>query len=298
MDHLYCHKNKSLNHLRKCRPRVESPLSYTCKYYDEPCQLINTDNGCFTFNAEGNFTQQGDGSPVQLDFYAPNATTETALLLFVNHFDEPFTRIHELSYYEERPGIYWLDVVKEVFTRLPAPYPNKCHSPKAGTNYSTTRYNRLNCYNSCVLQRMFDDCGAIIDFSSKDAEHMIGDIHNYSEKANKECLHEHLNRAIQLPPKGCSCPYPCFDITYNSKTSRAGDSQDHWKFNLKHEQRRVIYITELPLKTVPEALSNLGGIKSLLLGTSVLSFVELVLFVGMVVVEAVQKLCTIFRQKL
>ena len=70
-----------------------------------------------------------------------------------------------------------------------------------------------------------------------------------------------------------------------------------WDFYLTYKQRRVTHITEKPLLNIHEALANLGGIKSLLVGTSVLSIVEVIVFVGVVIANSIRQLKNIFRKR-
>ena len=266
--------------------------------------MTQLDNGCFVFNLEGNLKQKGDGESTLLTYTTSDDDDgyETNwLLLFIANFDEPKTRLIEQAQHAQGPGVYNIFLEKEVFNRLPAPYPSKCSVNGIGSdNLMETKYNRRNCRESCAIRNMFNKCGTVVDaFQQYFANDTLMTSTIASEEDTRQCLSESLENMMFSPPLGCKCPYPCSDVIYKHSMQKhyGEDDVKAWDFYLHYKQRRVTYITEKPLMSITEALANLGGIKSLLVGTSILSFVEVIIFIGMRVARSIKQIKNVLRKK-
>ena len=305
MDHLHCYKNESIDE-DPCTPLVDSPLIVNCTHYKETCNITRLHNGCVVFNSDGSLKQKGDGESAHLslrvsdDYGTLKEDDNLWLLLFINHFDELNTRINELGQYYHNPGSYTVYLEKEVYNRLPDPYPSNCSVDGADSdNILNIRYSRRGCYESCGIKRMLNKCEAVLDgflhYFDKGAPRTVG---NASRDNTRQCLSETLTNARFEPPMGCKCPYPCSDVIYKHTTQKFESHEaNEWDFYLQYKQRRVTHITETPLMNIAQALANLGGIKGLLIGTSVLSIVEVIVFVGIMISSSIRQFKNFFRKR-
>ena len=301
---LYCYKKKALGTRYSCEYISNSTLEGTCQYYSKKCNLIKLRNGCFVFNSGGNLTQKGDGDAVELQFKDTSLNDNVIhsymnkskgnllqLLVFIHNFDEPQSHIMELSKSMYPFGFYNIQLQKEVTKRQPPPYISNCSENGAGTeNLLKQRYTRRNCYDSCRVRRLYSKCGAVLDhmenFNTSDMSSNVGE---KSESELRECLdeHWHLDQHVDLPPKGCDCPYPCNDIIYKQQVQKVIDSKNNWHFFVRYSERSITHITQTPLYTIPNALSNLGGFMGLLAGLSVLSLAEIIFFLSICLTRAI-----------
>ena len=165
-DHLHCYKNESIDE-GPCIQVVESPLIVDCYHYKKTCNITRLHNGCVVFNSNGTLRQKGDGESAQISISVTDDYDEDDklwLLLFINHFDELNTRINELDQYYHNPGLYNIYLEKEVYNRLPHPYPSNCSVDGADSdNLLKMRYSRRSCYESCGIKRMLNKCGGVVD---------------------------------------------------------------------------------------------------------------------------------------
>ena len=280
-----CYKNESIIDNVPCRPITDTLISVNCSHYQETCNVTQLDNGCVVFNSDGSLQQKGDGGSTHIVVSMPENATDW-LLIFVTNSYEPNKRINEVEQYMQKPGTYTIHLEKEVFERLPHPYPSNCSIDGAGSdNLLNMRYSRRNCYESCGVSSMVNKCGAVVDaFQDYFGNGTLMTPGNASANFTRQCLFESLLDVIYLPQIGCRCPYPCSDTSYKHTLQKMFMHETKkWHFFLKYKQRRVTYITEKALISIAQALAYLGGIKSLLVGTSVLSIVEVIIFIGMVI---------------
>ena len=267
-----------------CSSTTKNILEGNCTYYSEKCNFTKLDNGCFVFNPDGKLYQKGEGTAANLRFR--DNTIVPLLMIFVTYKDEPRTSIMELKHHEYLSGQYNLNLQKEITSRQPAPYISNCTWNGIGSdNTLLNRYTRKNCYTSCMVRRIYDECGDVMDHMRHfiTAE-MSARVKKKNESETRKCLNEQWEKrsAYDLPPVGCNCPYSCHDIVYKYQFEKWEDVDGKsWNLYIRFTERSITYITQEPLYTIPGTLSNLGGFMGLLAGLSLLSLVEILLFVMM-----------------
>ena len=250
--------------------------------------MTRLDNGCFVFNPNGTLYQKGEGDVANIEFW--DNTTEPNLLIFISHKDQPRTSIMELAHHNHMSGLYNLLLQKEITRRQPAPYISNCTWDGLHTdNTLPNRYTRSNCLASCMVRRIFDKCGDVMDHLSHFiTDEMKAKVNKKSESETRECLNEVWIERMDhdLPPVGCNCPYACHDIIYKYQFEKWQDVQDnYWNMYIRFSERSIRYVTQEPLHTIPGTLSNLGGFMGLLAGLSVLSLAEILLFIVVCLVK-------------
>ena len=287
MEDTYCYKKQPLGNAMNCSSTTINILEGNCTYYTEKCNFTQLDNGCLIFNADGTLNQKGEGNAAYLQFR--DNTVEPFLKVFVTHPDEPKTSIMELKHHDYLSGKYNLKLQKEVTKRLPAPHISKCTVNGANSdNTLPNRYTRRNCYSSCMVRRIFEECEDVMDHMSHYiTDEMKARVTTKNESKIRDCLDKVWKdrRAHDLPPVGCNCPYACDDILYKYQFEKWEDlktfKDNTWDLYIRFTERSITYITQEPLHTIPDVLSNLGGFMGLLAGLSVLSLAEILLFVVM-----------------
>ena len=293
LQKLYCYKSKAIT-LGGEKPcdAIEPILSATATYYSKNISMALKDDGCLVFNEHGNLTQQGNAASTHIFATVPDSflpKEHGSLMVIVQSNDEPHFRFMEQGRYLHGPGLYGIILNKVFMQRLEPPYPNQCSKDGEGTdNLIDSRYTQNNCLQSCLLRRMFSECGAVPDTMRQHVGSKLNVTNtNLTESQTSECLYRTLQAAFLLPPRNCNCPYACYDVLYNPLTQKYDDRVRQWNFTIAYQSLTVTEVKEEPLNTETSVLSSFGGFIGLLLGASVLSIVEIILVVILVPVRAV-----------
>ena len=182
-------------------------------------------------------------------------------------------------------------------TKLPKPY-SKCEieegstSLKSGLDFLENfvslgfNYSQQVCADFCVQEVIANKCNCT------DIE-MISFTDNVEKCYNRtqiECLDEIFFDADNLEVRNCveKCPLECSEQWYDSyfsfskivsKNQLEADATYHSqvKLNIYYESLSFTIITESPTYTLLILLSNIGGVMSLFLGLSLISFFEIIL---------------------
>ena len=80
--------------------------------------------------------------------------------------------------------------------------------------------------------------------------------------------------------EGCNCPLACKEVDFKPMFFRSFDS-NMWKFEVSYKSPQNITITEEQLYTSKNLFADVGAILGLLSGVSVVSIVEIVVFIGL-----------------
>ncbi|XP_055951455.1 degenerin mec-10-like [Argiope bruennichi] len=114
------------------------------------------------------------------------------------------------------PGFEVLASLKQTINiRLPKPYQDHCVTYDSETKGFAK--NKKECIRACIQAKSYETCGCV-DQSLGVMNHLKQcDFRNVSESC---CLDEVLD-SMSHHGTVCSCPLPCFSVTYNEKISKS-----------------------------------------------------------------------------
>ncbi|KAE9416027.1 hypothetical protein Angca_008566, partial [Angiostrongylus cantonensis] len=161
-----------------------------------------------------------------------------------------------------------------------------------GISLVSERFNRDGCYRNCYQKRIINRCGcADPRFPTPSSRTQICDIRN---EYTRSCLS--LESAKMTKRKSCRCMHPCKQDVYTTTYSAAKwpsesnriecDSKDCNSYYSEHAAMLEIYYEQMSYEILRESesysivnlVSDVGGQMGLWLGASVLTAIEIVIF--------------------
>ena len=240
-------------------------------------------NECILWNAVGEKTLRHPNLPVvikielkegqQLHIYQiavgdPDMLRNLTAPLFTTHF-------HSVNCLKD------VSLEKTVYKRLPS---SNCSNGEGIENYFSNIYSKEACIQSCFLRKMSRKCGAVIDSWKK-----------YTRLLKVEKKVQLNNKTLTLTcvsrvygemlsgnlPINCKCPERCDEIKYDEEfiyPSLQNIRCPDIKFDLRYRTHEFKYIEEVVAYTLSNLAADIGSIVGSLAGISVLSVVEIVVF--------------------
>ena len=187
-----------------------------------------------------------------------------------------------------------------VTKRLPSPYVSQCTEGEGFENFFGANYDQESCFQSCFMREMFDRCGTVVDrwkpFMTAD---MLQGTKNMKTRDTQVCLAGILKKYLHLEiPKKCYCPVSCCETEYEYSSNslyemyrRHADYSNIKRVHIRHVNKRVTHVEEFPAYTVYELLSNLSGIVGVLMGMSIISIIEVFVYIYIVIKNKIRIVC-------
>ena len=253
--------------------------------------MTKLDNGCLVFNPDGKLVQKGDGIAVSIHVHLDSSVNQT-LLFYDHHFDQPHKPTQEMDRYRTNTGNYNVVIQKQVSIRQPSPYVSKCIIDGANSeNLLSHPHTKRNCYDSCLVRRMYSKCGDVLDYLTPYlTPEMKIKRSNEKEEETRMCLYAIWKKHLEwgIPQEGCNCPHPCHEISFKQEPAKFANA-DNWVFYMRYRERSILTFSEVPLYSLSSILSSLGGNMGLMAGLSVLSIAEILIYAVMTIIKAVRE---------
>ena len=181
-----------------------------------------------------------------------------------------------------RPGKYDVTVYdRKVYNRLQAPYPSNCTHGEDLDMAFPGGYSQDKCLSSYIFKQMLLECGTVPD----DWKPLVKPSYKRRESTNwtfsevKNCLLKQIGIYgswwERIP---FACPISCYEETYQVKEMRSGDFSG-WRLDMMYQRRRTTFVREIPTYTMDKLLSEIGGYLGLFVGMSILSIIEIVVYI-------------------
>ena len=289
------------------------------KYFRFPQGFEITPNKepCITLNRNSALVQQAEGEKYGLHMILYN---EGGAALHDVSANEPLTDNREGIYamlHDPKqvvpmgdrivipPGYHThISITKNVFKRLPHPYPSKCKNNRSNRDsiYPGKNTQQM-CFSSCAYKQVYKACPGVIPemkvFMKAPSFPLLADIYNVSFW---KCVE---NSVSQLDYLKCDCPQHCNDETYTTVINRNPWPQ-LWQVpsfmklinDVEGKANRTLPATEIREKLIKltiyysefrenaseeqpfydlfTILSDLGGQMGLFMGASLLSLAEII----------------------
>ena len=113
--------------------------------------------------------------------------------------------------------------------------------------------------------------------------------HSNDDLTLRKCLLQFLEAAIYSPAEECNCPLSCHEIQFNQLFLKTKEEKMNvWQLAFQYRSRKTTIMGEFPLYTPLGLLSDVGGLVGLLVGMSLLSVIELTVYL---VIWMADKMC-------
>ena len=182
------------------------------------------------------------------------------------------------------PGFYNLEIESVTVTnRLHAPYAPNCSDGGHGVNVFGGNYTKQKCYETCLLRAMIRECGGVVDqyrkYMTPSDESLLNSTRvTKTVEEVRECI-----RTLYLHHK-CRCPLPCYEVTYqyrltNNSELILSNAVGDFSFRMIDQNKRITEVTQVPIYTSDDFFADIGSWLGLLAGVSLLSLVEIFVFI-------------------
>ena len=176
------------------------------------------------------------------------------------------------------------------FTRLPYPHPSNCSSGKHGDNILPGPYTDKKCQQTCRIKQLVAKCGAIPEQYLNYAPHLrtlLPRYNNLTDAAVRSCIIKAFGSFAV-----CECRVSCTETLFKTRYTVSKHTIPAFgpmlEFNF--DSKIITNITEIPTYPPEKFITDIGGWLGLFSGTSILSVLEIFLFLPLSVSAACQKL--------
>ena len=227
-----------------------------------------------------------------LSLWILNGTRFPVYDIFLNEPGETFFRANRhQSFIITNGGRYSVSLTKKKYHRLGPPY-SKCGRNGQEKNIFGGLYTVDKCRETCMVRVVNTTCGVLPQIYRKILR-LNGTFSEYRNKSTEfsACLQRVLANSEAVRPCMERCLPPCEEIRYGiQKTYTTLPTKSSLVFmpirfsSLSHEVYR-----QVPATTIISLVSNFGGLVSLMVGSSILSILEVCVYISLLLLAKFNK---------
>ena len=246
---------------------------------------------CLVWNPYGNITSRWQLTQIQFKYFV------IYLTLFFHDPNDFFNLAADDAVYaneKDEAKISFSDI--QYFSRLPSPHPSNCKQGQFDNNLLPLPgpYTENKCKLNCVLKKSIAECGAIPDqylTYAPQLQELLPKQSNRTDDDVARCIQEIFFSPSEEFPE-CHCPVSCTETLFKTKYSVSQHESSHlgplltFSFNSKI----VTNITDIPSYPPEKFITDIGGWLGLFSGMSLLSLLEVTLFVTLSITAGYSKL--------
>lgn len=269
---------------------------------------------CITWNYKGDFHGEYYGHvELKLKFLKPELLKTLAkhpkIVAFLH--DPELTDIDLTKALEIRPTKQRdISFLKTKIVRQPPPYPSGCAEKGSAEAFDILSggYSRHSCVESHKLMTVYKECGDTLDYVrpfipndvkikyQRNSNNNNNNKNSTSILETKRCIRRALARkSVNTMVTIRRCPFPCHEINIQmqsiesdvdgngagtgNKTDAQKQEKEELTYNINLQFQSVDtfrLFQEKPLYSLPQMMSEIGGFLGLVIGASLLSFIELI----------------------
>ena len=209
--------------------------------------------------------------------------------LYINSVGETFFESSEAVYWASE-GFYHVNIERKIITRLGLPYTDCVEgSGPYRLNKFKGNYSVMKCQKGCFWEAVFEKCGQIPAMYKKHMRHpekfanktFVDDVTGQaclSKLENDHALTTKCDDLCQLDP--------CYEEDIKLSLFHNPMKLDHvLQLAFTFQSFLLEIVAEKPQYTWQDLFANFGGCLGLMTGTSILSIIELIIFLGLVFVS-------------
>ena len=289
-QYLNCYKNRNITEADT--PNLCSKHFKLPDVHDHNENLrVDTKRGCVVYNLNGTLVQKGEIKKwLVIDYHDVNSGLPSNMIGIFVYFNDPqmvqnsshsfYLQDLDMTYVEHEmltPGIYEMLLQATEIDKLGPPYNSSCTKQKSINDKYHSRYSYKACMDRCAAMKMKRSCGVVLNWFRD----YVTD--EKQTKANNEtipCLLDVLDRYLSDNNflSDCGCKQPCqqtlYEVTQKQVRQLTPESR-WWRLKIRFKNKMMNSITEYPVYTTQELISQVGGTCGLFLGMSLLSLVEI-----------------------
>ena len=242
---------------------------------------------CMVYNQNGTLRHNG-GLKRGLNFKIEDRNTHLKSIglvgIVVFFSDADITKNSSQAFYAQdfdfhygimNPGGYEFLLEITEIEKLGRPYQSVCTKQKSINDKYQSRYTYEGCMDRCLAQKVKEKCGRVThlfqDFVTE--EKAIYDRNKTIDCFSKEAVVYERNSSYLA---SCECKQPCRQRIYKVSTKQVDWNMTDWHLKIRFKSKMVSVITEHPLYSVEDLISQVGGSCGLFVGMSLLSVVEII----------------------
>ena len=290
LNSYYCYQNKSIyNTKRHCNIEMKKNASHI-EYYPETNEVVSTYVGrdCHAFNVNGTLAVSGKTEYITLEYYYYGWYWSKNIYMILQSPEEFAASkiVGHATYMNSyrRPvggNSYDVFIEKTKISRKQSPFPSKCTNEHVSTNPFSSIYTKKSCQEKCAMDYMYSECKDVVDIWKPYLAKKEEPFENSTEyKSREDCLRKVMDQVRQRIPKNCTCPLSCDEKRLNCEINYVTTPTENGgiKLFLYYKEKMVTSINEVEDYPIEDLLGSLGGILGLCIGMSVISLVELIVY--------------------
>ena len=249
---------------------------------------------CVVLHLSGTKKQRIESEYIKIAAVVPTYEGQTFMSLFLGDVK------NDVVFHSSTPPVIPLhipkariiEIKKKIVTkRLPRPFPSNCTSSSSIENFLSVNYSRESCIQSCFLKEMLENCGTVIDRWKP----LITTQMKNNAKKNinvTACLSHYLLQFLQYEiPEKCDCDIACETVAFESNiiTSIAYSKDNATDISVHFRSMQEISEVEIPEYTFFDYLAEIGGLVGILVGLSVISILEVLVYFVLHIIRCVYR---------
>lgn len=244
--------------------------------------LRRHNHSCFTWNYNGNFSDTY--AHAKLIFNTSLGSGDIVAAVHDHRISE-LELMHRVFLNSEYN--YALNIRKSMIYRLPPPFPSKCTHGRPHDLFPG-KYTRTTCVDSINYMNILKHCGDTIDYVKRQ---LLPDVlRKYKKKNNLtiqdtiNCMRTYSQRTVQSTN---SCPVPCEELELMTmSTFHDSKMKDSYQVDIQlQDVDSYKVITEHQVFTWDMLAGGVGGFLGLMIGASLVSLIEILVYVFLCLVQ-------------
>ena len=181
------------------------------------------------------------------------------------------------------PGEYEITIYgRKVYKRLGTPYPSNCSNGEDIDLVFPGDYTATKCRSSYVFRAMLSKCGSVPDAWKPYVKSTYPSkiLQNVTVPEINRCLSKVFDYNRPFP-----CPVQCEEVTYQAKEMKIADLNSVWNLDIMYALPRTTLVKEIATYPLNKLLSDVGGWLGLFVGLSIISLVEIIVYIARVIAK-------------
>lgn len=245
--------------------------------------LTHFNHSCFTWNYMGNMYDIYSHVDIEFNFVGPSYISNVPIIIALPHDHE----IHEIDATKkidlEPEKHYEIKLDKTIIKRLPSPFPSNCTNKKLGDIFPG-KYTRRSCIESHNYIEMFKKCGDTFDYIRQFIPNDIIRIYQRNRTISDvlTCLSQFGNSEVM---KAADCAFPCEELdldsisTFHERYPALSETVETYHVSIQYQRVDTYKIMEeKKIYSWDQMACEIGGLIGLVIGASVISFVEIMAY--------------------